>query len=261
MKFLNYIKYNESLDIVYENDELQEKIDKLLGIKENLHELSARSEVFPQLWGDINPEADKSALDQAKEIYQKAKDMAGSLKRKFLGLLRRVSQFKNSKVLVDIKGMESFVDKIINRGNSASKITDVLRSAILVSSKEEVDKTVDNIKKRFQVAKHKEKKQELDPEYGYFGSHHFYVKVGKMLAEIQVMTKKLWAYKEEAHKIYNKYRSVKQADSEVEKLDKALSKQLFQIANTDKPQLRKKGKPSLTKREKKYKHNLKRGIY
>jgi ppGpp synthetase/RelA/SpoT-type nucleotidyltranferase len=184
--------------------------------------------------------------------------MAAEVKSKFLSLLRKSSQFKSVKILVDIKGLESFVDKAINRyplqGKGASDITDVLRSAILVSNQDEVEKTVKNIKKYFTVAKHKEKIEGNDPTYGYYGSHHFYVKIGKLFSEIQVMTKKLWSYKDEAHKIYNKYRSIKDADDRVKKLDIELSKQLFKTANKDKKVGRKKGKPQL-KKHKKWKFN------
>ena len=260
MRFSKYLNEENNLDILYENEEIDKIIDELFNIKSTIHELSARSDVFPQIWGNVTAEDDEEKIDQAKKIYTHAKELASSVKRKFFNLLRRVSQFKNSKVLVDIKPLESFVDKAINRypkkGKGASNITDVLRSAVLVNTKEEVEKTVQNIKKRFQVARHKEKTAESDPKYGYFGSHHFYVKVGKILAEIQVMTKKLWAYKDQAHKIYNKYRSVDVADKNVEKMDTNLSKQLFKLANIDKQKGRKKGKPQLTKREKKYKKNF-----
>ena len=259
MRLTTFLRESYDLDAIYEDqNEVDELIEHSFDIKtkEIVNELSATADMFPQAWGDINKDDEDTMKIQAIKIYQRAKDMAIGLKKKFIRVLRRISQFKNSKVLVDIKGLDSFIDKAVNRypkqGKGASNITDVLRSAVLVGSKDEVDQTVSNIKKRFTVAKHKEKKPEGDPKYGYFGSHHFYVKIGNMLAEIQVMTRKLWTYKEQAHKIYNKYRSVDVADKEVEKMDIKLSKRLFQLANTDKKKDR-KGKPYLTKRERKYK--------
>jgi len=247
MRFNNFLKEKSDIDCIYEDIEAT---DKLLGLKTLIHELSARADVFPQIWGNITADNEDEKISQAKIIYNRAKEFAMGVKKKFLSLLKRSSQFPKSKVLVDIKGVEAFIDKAINRyptqGKGAADITDVLRSAILVNTQEEVSKAVKSIKKLFTVAKHKEKKAEGDPKYGYFGSHHFYVKVGEILAEIQVMTKKLWTYKEEAHKIYNKYRSVKDADEKIVKMDTKLSKRLFKIANTKKKG-RRKGKPELKK--------------
>lgn len=97
---------------------------------------------------------------------------------------------------------------------------------------------VRQIKKDFVVAEHDFKSKGGDKKYGYFGSHHFLVKIGGLLAEIQVMQKRLWAYKEAAHQIYNKYRSdtdaTKTISDEIRKLDIALSKELFSRGNARK---------------------------
>lgn len=243
MKFKNYLEEQN----IFETTDIT---DEMLGLKTIIHELSARADVFPQIWGNITADNEEEKVSQAKQIYNKAKEFAMNVKKKFLSLLKRSSQFPHSKVLVDIKGIGAFIDKAINRypkqGKGAADITDVLRSAVLVNTQDEVDSAVKNIKKLFTIAKHKEKKVEGDPKYGYFGSHHFYVKIENILAEIQVMTKKLWTYKEEAHKIYNKYRSIKDADKRIETMDTKLSKRLFQIANTKKKK-RRKGKPELKK--------------
>ena len=250
MKFESYLEKSK-IDFLF-SPEIDE-IDRMLGFKEVVHELSMHADFVPQEWGDIDSTQGNLNV-QAEKIYKKAKAMALQVKNKFLSLLKRSSQFPKVKILVDIKGLESFVDKAVNRyplqGKGASDITDVLRSAILVKTQAEVEKTVKNIKKYFTVAKHKEKIEGNDPAYGYYGSHHFYVKVGNIFSEIQVMTRKLWSYKDAAHKIYNKYRSMKDADDRVKKMDIELSKMIFKTANKEKKFGRKKGKPQLKKHKK-----------
>ena len=253
MRFTEYLE-KDDLDFLY-SDHIDE-IDNLLNLTTIIHELSMRADVMPQAWGDITPGED--AAEQARALYKKAKELAVAVKEKFLRLLKRSSQFPDVKILVDIKGIESFVDKAINRyplqGKGASDITDVLRSAILVKTQDEVNKVVKNIKKYFNVATHKEKVEGGDAKYGYYGSHHFYVKIGNIFSEIQVMTKKLWSYKSAAHKIYNKYRSIKDADKRIQKMDTELSKHIFKVANVEKKAKRKKGKPEI-KRHKNWKFN------
>ena len=250
MKFKNYI-FENTIDDVYDNPIVDYLLDYHLCLSNSIDELSATAEVVPQVWGNITASSPEDKAKQAMEIYKKAKDLAMTVKKKFVNKLKVSAQFPNAKVLVDIKELESFVDKALNRypkqGKGAADITDVLRSAILVNTQEEVEKTVEKIKKLFAVAKHKVKTPEQDPKYGYFGSHHFYVKIENMLAEIQIMTKKLWSYKKVAHNIYNKYRGIKDVDKSMEKMDIALSKSIFREANLEKKGKRKKGRPTLKK--------------
>lgn len=267
MRFKNYLsdKDQKTLDLMYHED--MSEVDKLLGLEPAITELSATAEMIPQFWGDV-PEEASDKEKQAAKIYNAAASVAKSLKHKFLSWLRMASQgIRNAKILVDVKSMEAFLDKVLKRGKAASTITDVLRSAILTETDDGTNTVVKNIKKRFKVAKYDKKEPGTDPAFGYHGSHHFKVLVEPVgqqrgtpgiFAEIQVMTRRLWAYKEEAHLIYQKYRSVKDADEKIKKMDQALSKLLFQKANIQSKFLaaRKKGKgkkPKFTRRERKYK--------
>lgn len=216
------------LDMLYDDD-FNALYEDFHNVTSLISEKRATAPKTRQIWGDHEP---KNSND-AGRVYQAARKLANQMKDEFLGKLKTAAKKAHQpKVLVDVKSGESFIDKVIKRGKDASKITDVLRSAILLGTEEDVKMVVDQVKKDFTVVEYEYKSKDGDKEFGYFGSHHFLVKIGEIIAEIQVMTKKLWSYKEEAHKIYNKYRSEKEASGEFEKLDKELSKKIFQMGNS-----------------------------
>ena len=137
------------------------------------------------------------------ELSSKADDIQKGLKH-FHRILTRESP-SSAKILTDIKRPEKVAEKIIERGKS--KITDVIRGAILLKTDADVEKVVKNIKRNVPIYEYEYKKKGEDKNYGYHGSHHFLIQVDVgYLAEIQVMTKRLWAFKHEAHKIYEKLR-------------------------------------------------------
>jgi len=130
-----------------------------------------------------------------------------------------------------IKPFKSLLEKIYDRGKRAEKITDVLRCAILARSENDVNEIVRLINRNHHVYEYEFKNKGGDPKYGYYGSHHFLVKLkaGDFLAEIQVMTNRLWAFKEQAHKIYEKYRA-SDLNDDFEKAKKE-SKSMFSKGN------------------------------
>jgi len=202
------------------------------GFRSSLDEQSRRVARTPQVWGDPNATAAKDKEAEVEAIWHKAQAMALAARKAFNRGLRKASQqARNPKILIGIKSLDAFKDKVLNRGKSASAITDVLRSAILTSTEDGATATVKRIKKEMTVVEYEYKEAGGDKEFGYFGSHHFLVKIGDIIAEIQVMTKRLWSFKEEAHKIYNKYRSIGQTDKALEVIDKKLSKRLFKAGN------------------------------
>ena len=153
-----------------------------------------------QPWGKADPESEYLGV-----FYEKVLEYVNKVKDKFThGLKAAARKTKQPKILVDVKSLKSFIDKTVMRG-----------------------KAVDKIK----VIEHEIKERDESGDYGYYGSHHFLVDLDGVIAEIQVMTKKLWAYKEAAHQIYNKYRSAQDADKDLEKMDKAISRKLFDLGN------------------------------
>lgn len=197
-----------------------------------------------QPWGDLPPtikndlRSDNSdirgkAIDLVKHIYDTAMDFVKSCKGAFNRMMQLEGQ--GGKVLISVKSLDSFLSKTLSRGKSPAEVHDVLRGAILLQTNEEVEKVAKTINKRYRVLEY-DHKESPSNEYGYFGSHHFKILVngsgGKsMIAELQLMTKKLWAYKKVAHGIYDKYREPRDVDTEIKAQDLALSRQLFQLGN------------------------------
>lgn len=218
------------LDLSVFEDSQYESIENI----DSILEKSATAPLNPQVWGDIKGRDDKEREERSRALYNEYLPLVVGAKAKFTRLLKKIgSKSKNSKVLVDIKAMDAFVKKVVLRGRNTSSITDWLRSAIIVRTHEDVDRTVKLIKKDFVVQEYEKKDKGLDKEYGYFGSHHFLVLVDGITCEIQVMTKKLWVYKEEAHLIYGKYREDKgEMDKKLKKLELAYSKELFSRGNS-----------------------------
>lgn len=226
--FAEYRKHDEdNIHDIFENTEFFENFFEYTTVT-RLDE--GATKITPQPWGNVKTKV------EAEEAYITASALAQAGKRELNRKLKKIIPGgRGGKLLIDIKTKNAFVDKIIGRKKPSATIFDVLRSAILVKSKGEVDRVVKAIKKTFKYSEAEEKTKGSDTEFGYHGSWHFTVFVAGMWAEIQIMTRKLWSFKDEAHKIYNKYRSKTASDTDddenIEKLDKALSKQLFNLGN------------------------------
>lgn len=176
-------------------------------------------------WVEKNPQP-VLKLQKFKD-YRKALSMAQDRKKKFLKLLKGCAA--GNEVIVDIKSEKSFDDKTKKRGKHPRKVFDVLRGAILVKRKKDIEKVVKNIKDDFLIKKIEHKVDPRREKFGYYGATHIDVVVSGMICEIQVMTKKLWSFKFETDKIYHKYRSKDEMPQEA--LDK--TKKLFKKANND----------------------------
>ncbi len=187
-----------------------------------------------QPWGVLDN--NKVAEIAAGDVYHRAAKMASDKLSEFNRKLKlSTKKINNEKILVDVKSRNSFIEKTTKRNVQANKITDLLRAAILVHLPPHVDIVKKNIEKIFTVVRH-EYKTANNTAGGYYGAHHFLVNVGDdpIVAEIQLMTKRLWAYKNEAHKIYDKYKVEDNPDPDMKAFDDNTSKQLFRAGNQDK---------------------------
>lgn len=225
-RFKSFAKEHEAtVHDIFENDD---QFNEDFGFKTILSEKSATAPLNPQIWGDIK----KASPEEAESLYIKAMKFIVKAKTKYTRLMMSVTKkIQNSQFLVDIKKMDAFVDKILNRGKKASGITDLLRGAIIAPDNDSLETAVKLVKKNFVVTRFEHKGKGDDKEYGYFGSYHFLVNVEGVNAEIQVMTRKLWNYKHQAHKVYTKYRSGGEYDDKIKKLDTQMSKELFSRGN------------------------------
>ena len=161
-----------------------------------------------------------------EDIYNVAIKHAEQVKPRLESVLKRASngQFK---ILVGIKQFSSFADKVLNRGADVSKVYDVLRSAVLTNTQDEAKDVVANLKRTqtFLDLEFKDKGQ--DTTFGYYGSFHIRIVIDGLICEIQVMTKRLWSYKNWGHEFYTQFRSSDAPNLGIQRL----SKQVFQLGN------------------------------
>ena len=270
-KSFNRQEHDRIFDVLFEHDD-GDIIDSILGLTVQLQEKSQTSPLTPQAWDSLNcSQNDDKCEAKAKEIYDKAFAMAKAAEKTFERMLKRAaSGSRNAKVLVDIKQFNSFVTKVMTRGKPANQITDVLRAAILVNTDQDMEGVVKKIRKDFNVIEfeHKGKKEvqtrtydekgreqiEIKPgdsTYGYHGSYHFLVKVDGIISEIQVMTRKLWSYKDAAHKVYDELRAAgDEVDEITKKVKLQMSKHIFAAGNKPNPrQVARRTQSGRTKRK------------
>lgn len=128
-----------------------------------------------------------------------------------------------------MKSLSSIINKVIDRNKSIFDIADLIRGALIFDEKKIMDSWIKDFKRKCPyITKYDFKEKGKDKVYGYFGTHHFDLHIDNYDVELIDSTKKLWNYKEEAHKLYSKWRSAKQ---EIPKADMELSKKLFSIGN------------------------------
>lgn len=178
-----------------------------------------------------NPKHGESFDDfqaRLKQEYDAIYNKLEEAKNEMLKILKSVGKH-DATFLVNkhsIKSLDALADKIYNRGKRAEKITDVIRCAILARTEDDVKEIVRLINRNHHVYEYEFKEMGGDKKFGYYGSHHFLVKLStnEFLAEIQVMTNRLWAFKEVGHQIYSKYRSgeIKDDFEKVQKDSKAI---------------------------------------
>ena len=165
-----------------------------------------------------------------QEAYALTQNYAVEAKAE-LNRVLRLSAVGGAKVLTDKKTEKSFIDKAYTRKKGVN-IDDVVRGAILCKTEEDLKATIKNLYKNAQIFEH-EVKDDKQNEYGYFGSHHLEVRLKStgVVAEVQVMTKKLWTVKHEAHKVYTKLRSGSDISDDARKTELQHSKELFNHGN------------------------------
>lgn len=183
---------------------------------------------------DIHTVTDKEAKkERLAAAYKELMPQAQSIKQRLFSFLKSsAASIKGSKILIGIKPLKSVYSKVVERGKPATGLSDLVRSAVLFDTYDEVKEFVDHFVKKYHayIVDKETKKAGTDKVYGYFGSYHLGVMINGLLCEIQVMTKKLWAFKDRAHGIYNKYRDGGKPDT----LDATRSKHIFRLGNLDK---------------------------
>ena len=148
---------------------------------------------------------------------------------------------KDGKVKAGIKPPESIDSKLLRwkpMGRDMTTMFDVLRGMIIVEDEEEALEVIHTLSRGPVVAKYEHKDRPKD-QFGYYGSHHLdlYLPEFKLVAEIQIMTRRLGSVKKVAHKIYSKHRENPQAAPPE---DTAKSRELYRLGNRPKVVLKKR---------------------
>jgi (p)ppGpp synthase/HD superfamily hydrolase len=220
-------KYKKALDIV---ESVYLDKEEVLLFETVLIE-RAKSDITSQPWSTSNLK--NKGREELQKIYNEILDFVLKVKNEFVRLIHRAADKKEDKVLFNIKQFDSFIDKTAKRGKDPKQMSDIIRGAILGSTQDDVERIVKNLRKFGRIHKYEVKKLTGGDKFGYYGSHHVDVQVGNVIAEIQVMTKRLWTYKKAAHDIYDELRSqtdAKISDAEVRK-KLTRSRELFHLGN------------------------------
>ena len=149
----------------------------------------------------------RNAIESAQPTLQGAQNELDKVMRS----VAHAAGVQNAKFKARIKPMASIVDKVMARGKGFGGMADLVAGMILVNTQEEVDAIVKVFSRKMSgmVVGIENKEKGTGGELGYYGSSHVDIRLPQsgVVAELQLMTKKLEAYKKPAHDIYSKYRS------------------------------------------------------
>ena len=203
-----------------------------------------------QPWAD---EISSIKANSKEEWATKAYEVASKYVEGYQSVLERKLRelAPQAKIKISKKKLSSWLDKVVSRGKDARSIRDLLRAAVLVDDPTQAEAVTERIRKDFPVYQYDYKEQGSDPEWGYHGGHHIDVVLpGDLMAEVQVMPRRLWTYKRPAHNVYTDWRSVDREGEDWAK-EQERSKQLFRYGNipkyrsTDRELLNKSKMPSI----------------
>lgn len=177
-----------------------------------------------------------NTMDEKRELiydfYEEHLPFFKKVKKKLTKTIKKTLKKKEdkTKLLVGLKPKESLFDKSIKRHKPIDQINDIVRCAVIFKDKYLIDEWVrDFLRKNSNVVDYEKKDKKSSGKYGYFGSHHIDLNIDGLIVEIQVMSRKLWDYKEEGHKIYQNSRS----SGGPSEFYQNVSKNIFNAANED----------------------------
>jgi hypothetical protein len=140
-----------------------------------------------------------------------------------------------------VKSFKSVVSKVITRKRfPMERMNDLVRATLYFNEQNQVEEFVKDIKRKVPTFNHEVKEKGSDADFGYFGSHHLILVVNGIQCELQVMTRRLEAHKNEAHKIYGAVRDTiaTKGKEAVPKGEFRRSKALFSRGNMPKKEFR-----------------------
>lgn len=151
---------------------------------------------------------------------------------RFLRTVAREVGLSNVKVKTRIKPLGSVKNKVVDRGKDFGDMADLVAGSLYLPNDADPAQVLNHIQRKYaaQVRAAEAKTGEGD-KFGYHGTYHVDLVLpgSGITAEIQIMTKKLRAYKDAAHEIYSQYRATAAKDIPKGELDR--SRKLFKIGN------------------------------
>ncbi len=183
--------------------------------------------------------AEKKAAETLDSVYTELQPTFKAVRKKFESVVKRglpKGDKQKIKFWTQVKSLKSFKNKVITRGNAPDSIGDVVRGALLFETPEQVNKFIKDFRRKNSgiVAKYEFKGKGGDKELGYFGSHHLDLMIDGLVVELQIMTRKMWKFKNVAHDLYTKNRDKISHGIPISKKDSNLSKRIYALANKPK---------------------------
>lgn len=202
---------------------INEATNPLLALDKNIR-------YFDKMRTKSSPE---KSFEFLKKTFDKYEGTLSNIEDKFVKLINgSLRKFKKSptKFIHGLKPFDSIVDKVIVRGKQLTKISDLVRGALLFKFQEDMEDWVNTFRRKYAqyITEYDFKAKGKDPNFGYYGSHHIDLNIDGLTVELQITTWRLWNYKFQAHNIYKKYGSGK---SKPDTFDSTLSKKLFSLGN------------------------------
>jgi len=174
--------------------------------------------------------ADQFAPGNEKKTIQIIKDYMNQYGKKFEQIRMKLEKIAKGnlgnnkvragvKILSRLKSGKSIHDKAVKRGKGMLGIGDFIAGAVLLPTLDDAREYVKDFrrKQRGIIVAYEEKTKPEAGEFGYYGSHHLDLLIDGVYVELQIMTKKLWKFKEVGHEIYTDTRSKKGGPSAAEK--------------------------------------------
>jgi hypothetical protein len=145
-------------------------------------------------------ESEEETLIKYNEIQKHLDYIQPIFETKLRKAIGRATDVSKVDIRVDRKQFTSVLEKHQRKNRGILTFSDLLRAAVLVDRKTDPNKIINGLKHYFDIIKIDEK--EASKEFSYGGAIHVDVLIEGTVCEIQIMSKSLWRYKQEADKVY-----------------------------------------------------------
>lgn len=218
-----------------QTESFEDLIEGLLPIEEMANPIMVSDTEVKDLDNMIRKGADKSEIiSELVRLYKKYEPTFMKTHKVLDKTIPTKLRKRNDvKILTGLKPIDSIIDKALERGKGLMQLNDLVRGAILFDTSEDADKFAKDFirKNKSIIVGYEAKEKGGDTKLGYYGSHHLDLNLDGLIVELQVMSRKLWSWKDAAHQIYNKYRS---SGQDVSAFDRHMSNMMFSRGNQPK---------------------------